>query len=101
LITRRQSNDRTPTELVTKDTPDISHLTPYEFWFLLMDKILEPTGFPANGEKLGKWLGVAHDIGQAMTHYVLKQSGQIVACSTVWHLSNEEMNDSKEKKTRT
>ena len=52
---------------------------------------MEPTGFPADGEKLGKWLGVAHEIGQAMTYYVLKQNGQIVA-------GNEEMNDSQEKK---
>jgi len=96
MIPRGQSNDRTPTELVTGNTPDISHLINFGYYSWI--KYWEPTGFPADGEKLGKWLGVAHDIGQAMTYYVLKQNGKIVARSTVRPLSNEEMNDIQEKK---
>jgi len=95
MLPRGQSNDRTLTELVTRKTLDISHLMNFGFYSWI--KYWEPTGLPADGEKLGKWLVVAHDIGQAMTYYVLKQNGHFVAQSTVRPLSNEEMNDSQVK----
>jgi len=67
MMPRVQSNDRTPADLVTGNTPDISHLMNFGFYSWI--KYWKPTGFPTDGEKLGKWLGVAHDIGKAMTYY--------------------------------
>ena len=66
MMPRGQSNDRTPTDLVTGNTPDIILMN---FGFYSWIKYLKPTGFLTDGNKLGKSLGVAHDIGKAMTYY--------------------------------
>ena len=65
MLPRGQSNDITLIELVTRNTLDISNLMNFGFYSWI--KYWEPTGFLADGEKLGIWLVVAHDIGQEMT----------------------------------
>ncbi len=40
--------------------------------------------------KLGRWLGVAHRIGQAMVYYVIPKSGVPLARSTVQPFSDED-----------
>jgi len=36
-------------------------------------KYWESSGFSTEGKKLDKWIGLAHNIRQVMTNYVLKQ----------------------------
>ncbi|MGH3053585.1 MAG: hypothetical protein ACRDL7_01240, partial [Gaiellaceae bacterium] len=73
---------RTGYEILTGDTPDISHLLHFDFYQPVM--YLEPnTSFPDARENLGRWLGPAHNIGQALCYYVLKPNGQVICRSTV------------------
>jgi len=49
------------------------------------------------GEQLGKWLGVCKNVGAAMTYWILKDNGQVVARSTVRKLNKDEWLDEVEK----
>ena len=41
-------------------------------------------------KKLGQWLGVAHQVGQSMCYWVLVQSGNYIARSTVIPIPEED-----------
>jgi hypothetical protein len=79
---------RTPYEITVGETPDISEWFEYEFyepcWYL------DNADFPDTKMKLGRWLGVAHRIGQAMVYYVIPKSGVPLARSTVQPFSDED-----------
>ena len=55
---------RTPYEILTGDTRYISEFVEYDWyepvWYL------EPGDFPGDRLKLGRWIGVSHQIGQEM-----------------------------------
>ena len=53
----------------------------------------EPVQFPEQNLCLGRWLGVAHDVGQAMTYWVLVDKGTVIARSSVTALGALEMHD--------
>jgi hypothetical protein len=71
-----------PYEAVLGHTPDISSLVTFSFyepvWY-----IEQTTEFPHPRRKLGRWLGEAYDIGQAMCYCVLPLSGIPIARSSV------------------
>jgi len=79
---------RTPYEAVMGHTPDISSLATFNFyepvWYI--DQTAE---FPHPKRKLGRWLGEAYDIGQAMCYWVLPISGIPLARSSVQHIPPE------------
>jgi len=64
FIARPELNHRTPYEVLTGDTPDISEYLNFEFYQWV--KVYDPVAFPHNREYLGRWLGPAHNIGQAL-----------------------------------
>ena len=80
---------RTPYELVTGSTPDISEYVDFEWyqpvWYL------DTGSFPQEKLLLGCWLGVAHRIGQAMCYWILPQSGKPIARTTIKGLSADEL----------
>jgi hypothetical protein len=80
---------RTPYELVTGETPDISEWTDFSFyepiWFHTADL------FPGRRHNLGRWMGVSSNVGHVMCYWVLTKSGEINARSTVQHLSADEL----------
>jgi len=85
-------NGRTPMEITCGDTPDISELLYFQFYQPV--KYLDPAvKFPDDKEKLGRWLGIAHNIGQAMCYFVLAESGTPLARSTVRPLTPAELHD--------
>ena len=49
--------------------------------------------FPEDAKKLGRWIGVAHDVGSPMTFWVLPASCKVIARSTVVSLSEDERAD--------
>ena len=81
LMARSNHEWRTPFEWMTGDTPDICEYIDFTFHGLV--KFWEP----GEGEKLGRWLGVARNIEQAMVYYILKENIQVVAQSTVRNLN--------------
>jgi hypothetical protein len=80
---------RTPEERITGATPDIFefiHFTRSQWvWYK------EPTSFPEADVRLGRWLGVAGDVGQAMTYWVLTNKKTVIARSSVASLSEMDL----------
>lgn len=73
---------RTPYEWMHGHTPDISEYIEFDMyepvWFFDNEE-----AFPDDTKQLGRWLGVAHKVGQAMTYYIMKQNGEVIVRSTV------------------
>ena len=80
---------RTPYEIVAGDTPDITEWLQYDFyqpvWFY------SPAAFPVEKQLLGRWLGVAHRVGQALCYWILPVSGVPIARSTVQPISKDDL----------
>jgi hypothetical protein len=55
---------------------------------------------PIEMTQLGRWLGIAHEVGTAMTYWILKENGQIICRSTVRPLLKEEWRSETEKAAR-
>ncbi len=70
-------NDRTPFEATLGNTPDISSLIPFDFcdavWY-----IDENSQFPEPKCKIGRWLGEAQEVGQAMCYWLISETGTII-----------------------
>jgi hypothetical protein len=79
---------RTPYEAVMGHTPDILSLTTFNFyepvWYLEQTK-----EFPKPKRKMGRWLGEAYNIGQALCYWILPISGIPNARSTVQAIPQE------------
>jgi hypothetical protein len=74
---------RTPLEIRHGDTPDISAFLQFEFYepIYYLDSRLS---FPSSKEKPGRWLGVAHNVGDNLTYRILcDESNQILNRSVV------------------
>jgi hypothetical protein len=79
---------RTPYEAVLGHTPDISSISTFNFYEPIW--YLEQTEeFPKPRRMLGRWLGEAYNIGQALCYWVLPMSGTPIARSTVQQIPNE------------
>jgi hypothetical protein len=76
-----RNKGRSGYELVFGTTPDISEYVEFEFydycWY--WDS---PQSFPHEKKSLGRWLGVAHRVGQAMVCYIMNTNGKVIARST-------------------
>jgi hypothetical protein len=81
---------RTPHELVTGNTPDISEYTDYQ-WYQTIWYLDQDASFPEDKRKLAKWLGVAHRVGQALCYYILTSNGKVLVRSSVQALTEEEL----------
>ncbi len=78
---------RTPYEIVVGRTPDISDFSWYQnVWYYDQE-----TQFPDDRRKLGKWIGVAHRVGQALLYYILPSSAKPIIRSTVQPLTDDEL----------
>ena len=79
---------RTPYEIVTGNTPDISEWLEFEWyqpvWYY------DSHSFPGDKRLVGRWLGVAHRVGQAMCYWILPPSGHPIARTTIQPITDEE-----------
>jgi Reverse transcriptase (RNA-dependent DNA polymerase) len=92
-ITSRTANTvfaaegRTPIEMITGETPDISEWVDFGFY--------DPVWYRDNAGlaeiKLGRWLGVSHRVGPAMSYWILTHGGHIVSRTTVQRVTNLEL----------
>ena len=80
---------RTPFDIVAEDTPNITEWLEYDFyqpvWFY------SPAAFPIEKQLLGRWLGVAHRVGQALCYWILPVSGVPIARSMVQPISKDNL----------
>lgn len=81
----------TPEERITGRTPDISEYISHSWyqWVWYRDQ----ASFPEPQTHLGRWLGVSHDVGQAMTYWILTVKCTIIARSSVKPLDDHELRD--------
>jgi hypothetical protein len=98
LMARPSLDWRTSAEVLTGETPDSSEYLNFDFYGWV--KYHDPVAGVADNVFLGRWLGVAHSIGQAMTYWILKDNGYVVARSTVRPLTQEEERSEIEKTQR-
>ena len=80
---------RTSYEFVFGHTPDISEYIEFDFydWVWYWDRDAE---YPNERKRLGRWLGVAHRVGQGMCYYILTESAKVIVRSTVSGLEEDE-----------
>ncbi len=83
-------SDRCPTEAMLGDTTDISEYAQFD-WYQPVWYIDPAATFPDHKRKLGRWIGVAHDVGQAMTFWILPKSCRVIARSSVQAVSEDDL----------
>jgi Reverse transcriptase (RNA-dependent DNA polymerase) len=86
--TARSPSHRTGFEKVVGRTPDISEWLDFTFydrvwyWYQPGDE---------DNPRLGRWIGVAEQVGSGMTYWILGETGTVTARSTVQHVTDHEM----------
>ena len=77
-----RNKGRSGYEMVFGTTPDISEYVEFDFydycWY--WDT---PQSYPHEKKQLGRWLGIAHRVGQSMVYFVMNANGKVIARSTV------------------
>jgi len=88
-----QLHGRTPHEVLTGNTPDISEYVEFSWyqpvWYYV------PDVFPQQNKFLARWIGVAHRIGQAMCYWLLPASGIPIARTTIQAISPLELDSAE------
>jgi hypothetical protein len=79
---------RTGFEIITGDTPDISEWLDFTFYNWVW--YWHPPDTSSNPH-VGRWLGVSHRVGSALCYWILTANGNVVARTTVQHLTEEEL----------
>lgn len=67
----RYAQQRTPLELITGITPDISEYIDFHIY----EWVYYRTNAGLGPRELGRWLGISHRRGPAMTYWILPSSG--------------------------
>lgn len=80
---------RTPYEIVTGNTPDITEYTEFAWYEAVI--YYEDAIFPNPKEHIGRWLGVAHRVGQALCYWILNKSGKVLACTSIRKITSDEL----------
>jgi hypothetical protein len=82
----KYADGRTPIEIITGDTPDISEYLDFEFY----DWVLFRSNAGLGEVELGRWLGVSHRVGRMMSYWLLPPSGIPISATTVQRFTNAE-----------
>ena len=82
----RYADGRTPIEIITGETPDISEYLDFSFY----DWVTYRQNSGLGPLELGRWLGVSHKLGDLMSYWILPQSGKPISCVTVQRLTELE-----------
>lgn len=82
----KYSNGRVPLEIVTGITPDIMEYLD----FTIYGWVYFRTDGGLGTNEIGRWLGVSHRVGPAMTYWVLPKSGIPISTNTVQSVTEAE-----------
>jgi hypothetical protein len=85
-------HNRLPCKAVEASSPDISEHAQFD-WYQYVWYHDPTVQFPEDSKKLGRWIGVAHYVGSPMTFWILPASCRVIARSTVFPLSQDELDD--------
>eukprot|EP00978_Attheya_sp_CCMP212_P008877 scaffold20848_cov68-Attheya_sp.AAC.1 len=90
----RYSKGRTPLEIITGCTPEITEYLDFGFY----DWVQFRSNAGLGPIEIGRWLGVSHKVGQMMSYWILPLSGIPVSVVTVQRLTNSEKQTDEWKK---
>ena len=76
-------NNKTPIEVAFGVTPDISNLLQFYFYQPVFFLDTNKPSFPASKELFGHWVGLADNVGDALTYLILTPNNQVLAQSTL------------------
>jgi hypothetical protein len=84
-----RNKGRTGYEITLGVMPDISEYIDFDFYdyYFYWDN---PQSYPQERKHIGRWLGIAHCVGQALVYWVMNNNGVVVARSTVIPLKPED-----------
>lgn len=83
----RYSAGRTPLERITGITPDITEYLDFHFYEWCWYR----TNAGLGPRLLGRWLGVSHRRGPAMTYWILPETGIPISCDSVQRVTHAEL----------
>ena len=85
----KYAEGRTPIEIITGETPDISEYMDFEFY----DWVVFRSSAGLGEVELGCWLGVSHRVGRLLSYWIfLPESGIPISVTTAQRLTNDERN---------
>jgi len=93
-----QLHGRTPYEVLTGNTPDISEFLEFQ-WFQPI-WYYEPSIFPEQNRVMARRLVVAHRVGQVMCFWLLPSSGVPIARTTIQAIAEEELSRDETKQMK-
>jgi hypothetical protein len=82
---------RTPEEIMTGNTPDIGQYLMFD-WYDTVEYHVgkgQSSDFPEERSRLGKWIGLSHNVGQALCFYILTEKCTIISRTTVINPSDD------------
>jgi Reverse transcriptase (RNA-dependent DNA polymerase) len=82
----RHADGRTPLEVITGETPDISEYMDFDFY----DWVLYRSNAGLGEVEVARWLGVSHRVGRLMSYWLLPISGIPISATTVQRMTNDE-----------
>jgi hypothetical protein len=82
----KYAEGRTPLEIITGETPDISEYLDFEFY----DWVTFRSNAGLGEVQLGRWLGVSHRVGRLISYWILPDSAIPISATTVQRLTNDE-----------
>ena len=85
----RSANGRTPLEIITGDTPDITEFLDFGFY----DWCWYSDAFGMAKTQLGRWLGVSHQVGSLMSYWLLTDKCKVTSRTMVQRVTNLEMQE--------
>ncbi|KAI2502896.1 Reverse transcriptase (RNA-dependent DNA polymerase) [Fragilaria crotonensis] len=90
----RYADGRTPLEIITGDTPDISEYLDFDFY----DWVLYRSNAGLGEVEVARWIGVSHRVGRLMSYWLLPESGIPISATTVQRMTNDEKTTDEMKK---
>ena len=81
---------RTPIEVATGETPDISNLMQFH-WYKKVYYHDPVASFPESKEKLGRFVGIAEHVGDTLTYKILTEDSNQVICRLVVQSAEKDM----------
>jgi hypothetical protein len=86
-ILARGDDHRPGLERITGDTIDISEWLDFDFFDMVWYWDQKKMDMNDEQARIGRWLGIAHRVGSDMTYWILTETGNVIARSTVQHVT--------------
>ena len=85
------TDQRPGIESLLGQTVDISEWLDFDFYDRVWYWDHQKTDMNTEQARIGRWLGIAHRVGNDMTYCILTKAGHVIARSTVQHITVSDM----------